>query len=790
MPLRVANAGQPKLPFEMASLPEAERPQARAILDELGKAGPITPDALRDAFVKSNQDPARAAVLKRLIDLAAGNKVSPPGMSAVTLRASGALSTTEAQAAHAFVEKRIFGQPAAVDALVRIKGRVGDGLWVSGVQPFVFVGPTGVGKSLGVKVLAEMLHGDPKKVIHIDFATKRNSEMGASSIMGAGPGFVGFEKHNVTSALSKARVQEIFGDRDPIIVNLEDIDKAPPAVRDDLLRLFSEFIESGRFEMLNGERPFERADGTARQVVLTMTTNIGTETSKGLEGPALAKHFLQEFRKTMSSSNNDYLMGRITQGGVVPFGRLDADTMKKIAALELSNVGETLQMRLRKESDIDLALTAHPAVVEFLGEIGFQPEYGARPLKGIVTNLVEPTYAQLLRAGKDEEAWELRFTPETKPEDLRGVRGAFEKAEPGEIPAGVELPIELVRTSEKPTFHPYLGAKAFAGGTATVVHASGTVGGRAFAVVNAGDGKSKNELVFLQPGSTMASDKLSPVDLPKKLADATAMMPVQACAIDDKNLLFTAVSYPSGPDAVPEASAFLYDVEKRQFNEVQAPPVALQGGALAGVDGVAVLFGGVRTSSDEAGTWSIPADAGPVDLMGKDFEGAAYRFDLATRGWSEVRDWPSAGRMGAAAVAREGKLWFLGGLETFRTREGSHALALSRASTAVDVYDPKSNRATRGTDLSTPVVFASGFTDHADRINLLSGFHVVDGGRAWEAKTTIDRFNPELKDAHWKDIGETPAGAAGAQVAVVAHPDGLVVGPLATDAAFSILARN
>ena len=769
-----------------SSLPSSLRAPADALLTELGSAA--TPQRLRDEFtMASGRDPVRAAVLQALLQQLDPTAPKAPAFNAIAVRAASVRSTDPAmKAARDLVQSRLIDQPAAVEALLGIKQRLDNGLWTDGVVPLVFVGPTGTGKSMGVGVLAELLHGDARKKIEISFDTKKDAAQDASAITGAGAGYVGYGDKTV---LSKARIQEVFGDSEPIIINLDDIDKAPRPVRDELLKMFSRFIETGTFELRNGERPFERADGSARRVVLTMTTNIGTETSTGLRDDALAKHFHQAFRAEMSGSGLDYLMGRLTQGAIVPFGELSSSAMTKIAAIELNGLARKVTDALRVADDIDLRLSIDPAVTTLLGELGHQPQFGARPLKGIITALVEPSYAAVKRSAQDEDAWQLRIAHDATAADLRGVHAAFSNAAPGEIPVGVELPLEFVRTSTAPTFQPWAGAGAFVGGADAVVHASGVVGGKSFVVLTGSSGE--HELGFLKPGATQAKDALVTVTLPAALAQANSMTPLVAAALDDRHLLLVATHYPDDDHATDGVStAFVYDVTTKRFEAVKPPPVALQGASLAGVGGVGVLFGGRRAERDDSGAWSIPVEATPVDLMGLDVERAGYRFDLTSRAWQVLPDWPSAGRMGAAAVAREGKLWFIGGEETFATSEGSHQLSQSRASTAVDVYDPATNTVTASTRLASPVVFAQAYADSAGRLVVLGGYDVADGGRTWTPRTGMERFNPGLAQARWKDVGVLPAGAAGAQLALVAHPDGLVVGPLADAAGFSILSRD
>jgi hypothetical protein len=269
------------------------------------------------------------------------------------------------------------------------------------------------------------------------------------------------------------------------------------------------------------------------------------------------------------------------------------------------------------------------------------------------------------------------------------------------------------------------------------------------------------------------------------------MFPINATAIDDTHLMLVGVDCPADGE-VAEAMAFIYDTSTRPptITEVEPPPIPVQGASFGAVGGKVVLFGG-RVATQSNGVWSVPVTGAPADINGEPVESSAYIYDPATNRWQAIPNSPP-GRVGAAVVEREGKLYFIGGEETTTTGEASHRVRISQASSRVDVYDVATGKWERGPDLESPIVFGSAYTDDLGRIVVAGGFDIIRRGREWLAKATMMRLDPTAPDPRWKTVGDLPGMPAGAPIAVVGHPDGLIMGPLWDNqglAGFHILRR-
>jgi len=277
------------------------------------------------------------------------------------------------------LHERVVGQEDAVRAIARAvrRSRTGMGDPRRPVGSFLFLGPTGVGKTELAKALAQSLFGDESKMLRLDM-----SEFGerhtASRLVGAPPGYVGYgEAGQLTEQVRRHPYSVIL---------LDEIEKAHPDVFNVLLQV----LDDGRL-----------TDGQGRTVdfkntVLIMTSNLGSDiiSSKGgalgfTTGDAAAaeKPLRDRVMGRLRESFRPEFLNRIDE--IVIFRKLEADQLHRITDLLL---GESRD-RLRAQ-DIDIEFT--PDAVDWIAEHGHQPEFGARPLRRTIAREVDDRIADLL----------------------------------------------------------------------------------------------------------------------------------------------------------------------------------------------------------------------------------------------------------------------------------------------------------------------------------------------------------------------------------------------------------
>ena len=259
------------------------------------------------------------------------------------------------------IGKRVIGQSDAVqavsDAVRRSRAGVADPNRPLG--SFLFLGPTGVGKTELAKALAEFLFDDERAMVRIDMS-EYGEKHTVSRLVGAPPGYVGYDEGG--------QLTEAVRRRPYSVILLDEVEKAHPSVFDILLQV----LDDGRL-----------TDGQGRTVdfrntILILTSNLGAGGDKEQVMEAVRRHFKPEFINRLDD--------------VVIFEALTPEQLVSIVDIQLDNMAERLEQRR-------LTLDVTPKAKEWLAERGFDPLYGARPLRRLVQKSIGDQLAKALLAG-------------------------------------------------------------------------------------------------------------------------------------------------------------------------------------------------------------------------------------------------------------------------------------------------------------------------------------------------------------------------------------------------------
>jgi ATP-dependent Clp protease ATP-binding subunit ClpB len=271
--------------------------------------------------------------------------------------------------------RRLVGQTDAVravsDAVRRARAGISDPDRPTG--SFLFLGPTGVGKTELAKALADFLFDDERAMVRIDMS-EYGEKHSVARLVGAPPGYIGYEEGG--------QMTEAVRRRPYCVVLLDEVEKAHPEVFDVLLQV----LDDGRL-----------TDGQGRTVdfrntILVLTSNLGSAylVDPGMDDARKKELVLQAVR----SSFKPEFLNRLDE--VVVFSSLGSEELARIVDLQVERLGARL-------ADRRLTLEVTPAAREWLALSGFDPVYGARPLRRLVQTAIGDSLARALLAGEVRE---------------------------------------------------------------------------------------------------------------------------------------------------------------------------------------------------------------------------------------------------------------------------------------------------------------------------------------------------------------------------------------------------
>ncbi|OGC80803.1 hypothetical protein A2943_02925 [Candidatus Adlerbacteria bacterium RIFCSPLOWO2_01_FULL_51_16] len=278
------------------------------------------------------------------------------------------------------LKRRVVGQNEAVqkvaDAVKRSRAGIGDPN--RPIASFMFLGPSGVGKTELTKALAEFMFDDEKALIRVDMSEYMEKHS-VSKIIGAPPGYVGHEEGGALTELVRHR---------PYAVLLfDEIEKAHPEVFNILLQV----LDNGHLTDAKGRKV------NFKNAIIIMTSNVGAQYIDKMEQLGFAvggstdadnyREARERVGKSLKDSFRPEFLNRIDE--IIIFNILSPEAVKEIVGIQVKEVVERLRTK-------DIALVVSPEALEYLSKEGYNPHYGARPLRRLIQDKILTKVASLM----------------------------------------------------------------------------------------------------------------------------------------------------------------------------------------------------------------------------------------------------------------------------------------------------------------------------------------------------------------------------------------------------------
>lgn len=271
------------------------------------------------------------------------------------------------------LKQRVIGQDEAITEITRAIQMHRAGLTDPNkpIGSFLFLGPTGVGKTEVARTLADFLFDDPKRMVRIDMSEYMEKHA-VARLIGAPPGYIGYEEGGqLTEQVRKHPYSVLLFD---------EIEKAHP----DVFNIFLQILDEGRLTDSQGRTV------SFKNCIIIMTSNIGSPII--LQAPTITEKVKQDVEKILHTTFRPEFLNRID--AIVFFKKLNQEDVKRIASLQLEDLKKRLADRHVVASFSDAALSE-------IAELGYEPEFGARPLKRAIQQYIASPIAQELLRNPD-----------------------------------------------------------------------------------------------------------------------------------------------------------------------------------------------------------------------------------------------------------------------------------------------------------------------------------------------------------------------------------------------------
>src|SRR5262249_21227036 len=270
--------------------------------------------------------------------------------------------------------KRVIGQAEAVKAVSTAVRRARAGLQDPNrpIGSFMFLGPTGVGKTPLTQALAEFLFDDEQALLRIDMSEYMEKHA-VARLIGAPPGYVGYEEGGALTEAVRRRPYQV--------VLFDEIEKAHPDVFNVLLQV----LDDGRLTDGQGHTV------DFRNTLIVMTSNLGSDflanQPEGQDTDAVRDQVMAVVRANFRPE----FLNRVDE--IILFHRLKKSEMTKIVDIQMRRLGKLLE-------DRKITIVLEPSARDWLADKGWDPAYGARPLKRVIPKAVQDPLAELILSGR------------------------------------------------------------------------------------------------------------------------------------------------------------------------------------------------------------------------------------------------------------------------------------------------------------------------------------------------------------------------------------------------------
>jgi len=272
------------------------------------------------------------------------------------------------------LEARVVGQAEAVRALSNAVRRARAGLNDEN-QPlgsFLFLGPTGVGKTELTKATAEFLFDDDTAMVRVDMSEYMEKHA-VSRLIGAPPGYVGYDEGGVLTEAVRRRPYQV--------VLFDEVEKAHPDVFNILLQVLDDgILTDGHGRVVD-----------FKQTIIILTSNLGAH---GLSDPSAIKNIEAARANVMAAVQSHFkpeFLNRLDE--TIIFNRLSKEHMFRIVDIQLDMLRDRI-------SSLNFKIKLEQGAIDWIAEKGYDPVYGARPLKRVIQNSLQNPIAELILAGK------------------------------------------------------------------------------------------------------------------------------------------------------------------------------------------------------------------------------------------------------------------------------------------------------------------------------------------------------------------------------------------------------